>query len=455
MNTPEKMAEASNSAPQKLLSCADWFATLPELEQRKRIAALSDEKAQALLYDWSWHARPNQLPPTGNWTNWLILAGRGWGKTKTGAEWVRGKATDTTPRRIALVAATASDARDVMVEGESGILACSSPSDRPLYEPSKRRLTWKNGSMATTYSADEPDRLRGPQHDAAWCDEIAAWRYPDAWDMLVMGLRLGDNPQAVITSTPRPIKIIKELAAAKDTVVTRGSTYENRANLAESFFTQIIGKYEGTRLGRQELYAEILIDNPGALWKREQIDSLRVHAAPPLRRIVVAIDPAVTTGDNSDETGIVGCGMGEDKHSYILKDSSMRGSPDEWARAAVRLYYELEADIIIGETNNGGDMIETILRTIDPNIPYRGVHASRGKMIRAEPISALYEQGKVHHVGMFAKLEDQMCDWHPSMGGKSPDRMDALVWGLTELMIVPQTTGMLDFYASMSKMRDR
>lgn len=429
------------------------FRTLPQSEQQKRIAALSDEEAEALLYEWAWHARPNQLAPEGNWTHWLILAGRGFGKTRTGAEWVRQKAAGTIARRIALVAATASDARDVMVEGQSGILACSPPWDMPLYEPSKRRLTWKNGSIATTYSADEPDRLRGPQHDAAWCDELAAWRYPDAWDMLVMGLRLGINPQAVVTSTPRPIKIIKELAASPDTVITRGSTYENRANLAPSFFTKIINKYEGTRLGRQELYAEILLDNPGALWQRDQIDGLRVKTAPSLPRVVVAIDPAVTSHADSDETGIVGAGFGEDKHCYILRDASMRGTPDEWAQAAVMLYHELQADMIIGETNNGGDMIATILRTIDPNIPYKAVHASRGKMVRAEPISALYEQGKVHHVGMFPQLEDQMCDWEPTTGRKSPDRMDALVWAVTELMTGQQFTGMLEYYANRSKDR--
>lgn len=343
-------------------------------------------------------------------------------------------------RRVALVAPTAGDARDVIVEGESGLLAICPPWCRPRYEPSKRRLTWPNGARAFLYSADEPERLRGPQHDAAWCDELCAWRYEAAWDMLMFGLRLGNDPRVVVTTTPKPVKLVRELLGAKTTAVTRGTTYDNRANLAAAFFAQIVTKYEGTRLGRQELNAEMLDDNPYALWQRKQIEALTVSKAPhdadgklTLVRVVVAIDPAITSNEDSDETGIIVVGLGPDNHGYVLADRSMQGTPREWATAAVTAYHEFEADRIVAETNQGGDMVEHTLRTIDQFIPYRAVHASRGKAIRAEPISALYEQGRVHHVGAFGSLEDQMCQWVP--GESSPDRMDALVWGLTELMV--------------------
>lgn len=335
--------------------------------------------------------------------------------------------------RIALVAPTAADARDVMVEGESGILATASPRFRPLYEPSKRRITWPNGAIATTYSADEPERLRGPQHDAAFCDEPASWRYPDAFDMLMLGLRLGGDPRCVVTGTPKPVRLIRELVANPSTHVTRGSTYDNAANLAPAFMDTIIRKYHQTRLGRQELLGEILDDTPGALWKRDAIDALRVTQHPPLVRVAVAIDPAVTANEGSDETGIIAGGVGEDGHAYILDDASLRASPDSWARAAIRLYYKHSADRLVAETNQGGDMVEATIRMIDPAVSYRGVRASRGKYTRAEPVAALYEQQKVHHVGTFADLEDQQCNW--TQGDASPDRLDALVWLLTDLLI--------------------
>lgn len=362
------------------------------------------------------------------------MAGRGWGKTRTGAEtvaeWVRsGKC-----RRIALVAPTAADARDVMIEGESGLLNVGQPQERPTYEPSKRRLTWPNGAIATVFSADKPDRLRGPQHDGAWADEIAAWRYPEAWDQLMFGLRLGDDPRVVATTTPRPIPLIKELVESDTTHVVRGSTYDNRANLAPAFFEKIIARYEGTRLGRQELYAEILTDVPGALWNRSMIEIGRV-AKPPttLRRIVVSIDPAASANEDSAETGIIVAGIGEDGHGYVLEDVSLTASPDKWARQAVSAFYVHGADRIVAEVNNGGDMVEHTLRTVDRTVPYKAVRASRGKEIRAEPVAALYEQGRIHHVGYFGPLEDQLCTWLP--GEKSPDRLDALVWALTELML--------------------
>ena len=416
------------------------------------LADLTEKEAEALLYDWRFWARPNQVPPPGDWRTWLVLAGRGFGKTRTGAEWVREQVEQGQCSRMALVAPTAADARDVMVEGESGILAISPPWFRPLYEPSKRRLTWPNGAIATTYSADEPDRLRGPQHDGAWADELAAWKYSETWDMLMFGLRLGADPRAVVTTTPKPVRLIRELLAAATTVVTRGSTYENADNLAPAFFEKIISKYEGTRLGRQELHAEVLDDVPGALWARKMLDDLRRLAAPDLVRVVVAVDPAVTSEEGSDETGIVVAGKGADGHGYVLEDLSGRFSPDAWARRAVDAYQERQADRVIAEVNNGGDLVETIVRTVDARVSYKGVHASRGKQTRAEPVAALYEQGRIHHVGSLEDLEDQMCTWLPGM--KSPDRMDALVWALTELMLdgqepVPQSVKRLLKGASM------
>lgn len=368
---------------------------------------------------------------------WLIQAGRGWGKTRTGAEWVR-EQVESGKRRIALIGPTAADCRDVMVEGDSGILSVCA-GNRPLYEPSKRRVTWPNGAIATTYSADEPDRLRGPQHDAGWCDEPAAWKYPtDCWDMMMFGLRLGDNPRVVATTTPRPIQLIRDLIKQPTTIVTRGRTADNAANLAPQFLEQIVGKYEGTRLGRQELEGELLDDVPGALWQRAQLDALRVDAAPDLVRIVVAIDPAMTSGEKADETGMIAAGTGVDGHAYVLKDLSCRLSPDAWARRAVNAYVELKADRIVAEVNNGGDLVGQVIHTIDPNASYKAVHASRGKRVRAEPVSALYEQGKVHHVGAFPLLEDQQCTFVPDDFDGSPDRVDALVWALTELMLEGQ-----------------
>lgn len=363
----------------------------------------------------------------------MILAGRGFGKTRTGAETVRYWVEAGQGRRIALVARTAADVRDVMVEGESGLLAICPPWNKPVYEPSKRRVRWPNGAIATTYSGDKPDQLRGPQHDKAWADEIAAWRYPDSWDQLQFGLRLGDNPQAVVTTTPRPIKIVREILADTSTVSTRGNTYENAANLAPSALARLKAKYENTRLGQQELYAVLLDDNPFALWKRENIDETRVTRMPDLKRVVVAIDPSVTANEDSDETGIVVGGVGMDGHGYILEDLTFSGSPDKWAKQAVSAYHKYKADRIIAETNNGGDMVEFTIKTVDPTVPFRQVHASRGKRTRAEPVAALYEQKKVHHVGMFAELEDQMCQW--TEGEASPDRMDALVWLLTDLIV--------------------
>lgn len=395
--------------------------------------------AEAIDDPWLTTARPEQLPPPGDWSIWLILAGRGFGKTRAGAEWVRSLAEGGLASRIALVGPTASDVRDTMVEGESGILSISKDNFRPVYEPSKRRLTWPNGVIATMFSSEEPDRLRGPQHSAAWSDELGSWRnVGDTWSMLQFGMRLGKKPRQLITTTPRPIKILRELIARNghDVVVRRGSTYDNRDNLAPSFFSQVIREYEGTRLGRQELNAELLEDTPGALWTRDLIEQARVpkDSKPELRRIVVAVDPAISSGEASDETGIIVAGLGVDGRGYVLEDSSGKYSPMDWAKKAINAYNRHRADKIVAEANQGGAMVEATLRTVDRNVPIKLVHASKGKITRAEPISALYEQGRVSHVGAFDQLEDQLCTY-TSGSTASPDRLDALVWALTELLL--------------------
>lgn len=363
-----------------------------------------------------------------------MLAGRGWGKTRTINEWALTQARPGT--RGAIVAATAADVRDVMVEGQSGLhTICPSI----LYEPSKRKITWPNGAQASLFSADEPDRLRGPQFHWAICDELAAWRRPEALDMLMLGLRLGDDPRCAIATTPRPTRIIRDLVAAKTTAVTRGNTYENRANLAPAFFEQIVTQYEGTRLGRQEINAEILEDMPGALWTRAMLDTCRVTQSPQLTRIVVAVDPEATATETSAETGIIVAGLGSDKQGYVFDDRTLKGSPHAWASQTVAAYHSHKADRIIYEANQGGDMVAHTLHSVDPNVPLTAVHASRGKQARAEPVAALYEQGRIHHIGLFADLEDQLCNWTPNSGQASPDRLDALVWALTDLMLGSQT----------------
>jgi phage terminase large subunit-like protein len=398
--------------------------------------------ADSLERDWQSHARPEQLPPPPPWSTWLILAGRGWGKTRTGAEWIRSKAESGAVSRIALVAATASDARDTMIEGESGLLAIAPNSNRPIYEPSKRRLTWPNGVQATAFSAEEPERLRGPQFGAAWADELAAWNNSEmCWDMLQFGMRLGKHPQQCITTTPRPSKILRALIGDSNTVVTRGSTFDNAANLAPSFVTKVVSKYQGTRLGRQELFAEILDDVVGALWTRDMLDAAReFRRVPPMQRIVVAVDPSGARSaedSDADMIGIVVAGLGVDGRGYILADRSCKLSPAGWGRVAVDAYREFNADRIVAERNYGGAMVQHVIRSTDPNAAYKEITASRGKVQRAEPVSALYEQNRVSHLEAFDLLEDQMAAMTGNgfMGEGSPDRVDALVWALSELML--------------------
>jgi predicted phage terminase large subunit-like protein len=415
---------------------ASRLAAVPRDRLRKALAALTPQEALALAHDWEFWARPEQLPPRHEkWRTWLILAGRGWGKTRVGAEWIHRQAMARPGRRLALVGRTAADVRDTMIRGESGIESIAHPAERPEYVPSQRVLRWPNGSTALTFSADKPDQLRGPQHEIAWCDELAAWRYDEAWDQLQFGLRLGRRPQVIVTTTPRPTAIIRRLVKERATHVTRGRTHDNRANLAPDFVAALEARYGGTRLGRQELEAEILDDDPRALWRRtEMLDAHRVREVPVgLKRVVVAIDPAVTATDESDETGIVVAGLGDDGRGYVLDDLSGRYSPDEWARRAIDAYRRHEANTIVAEANQGGDMISTVLSHVDAAVPVALVRASRGKATRAEPISALYEQGRVSHVGSLPALEDQLCAWVP--GESSPDRLDALVWALSDLML--------------------
>lgn len=425
------------------------------LERREALfAGLGPEELEAVLHDWRglW-ARPEQVPPKdGDWSTFLYLAGRGAGKTRSAAEWVRHVARKHAGCRIAVVARTAADVRDVCVEGESGILAVHPPAERPLYESSKRRLTWRNGSQATCYSADEPDLLRGPQHAFAWADELATWqRLDETWSNLRLGLRLGAHPRCFVSTTPRPLPLIRELLKASTTIVRRGSTFDNAINLAPSALLEFQARYEGTRLGRQELFGELLDDVPGALWNRAMLDESRVKQAPELRRVVVAVDPAVTSGEDSDETGIVVVGEGERGHVYVLADRSCKLSPDGWARRTVAAYDEFEAEHVVAEANQGGDLVAQTLRTVRAYLPVTLVHATRGKRVRAEPVAALSEQGRLHLVGTFPELEDQLCTFAPDLGGKSPDRVDAMVWGVTALL--EQAKGLGFFEWAMQQKR--
>jgi phage terminase large subunit-like protein len=406
---------------------------MPADQLRERLAGLSVADLERLAYDWQQWARPEQMAPPGDWTTWLILAGRGYGKTRVGAEQVRIWHREGR-NYLNFIASTNYDLRHIMVEGESGILAVCPQDERPTYRSSTGELIWPNGARSLLFSAEEPDRLRGPQHGGLWCDEIASWQYDqEAWDMAMFGLRLGHRPQVVATTTPRPTKFIKALIAEPSTHVTRGTSYENKANLAPGFFASIVKKYENTRLGRQELNAEVLKDNPGALWQMTLIDATRIPHRREYVRIVVAIDPASTSNPDSDETGIVVAGQVDTTDFDVLEDASGIYTPDGWAKRAVELYQQWEADRIIGEGNNGGEMIETVIRHQNANVSYGMVWATRGKEIRAEPIAALYEQQRVHHVGVFSKLEDELTDWDPKAKMPSPNRLDALVWALTEL----------------------
>jgi phage terminase large subunit-like protein len=402
-------------------SDASWLVSDPKRDE-SFLANLTLDEWWALDNYWEFWARPEQLPPPGDWTTWLYMAGRGAGKTRSGAEWIRARVESGFGKRIAFVASTAADARDVMIEGESGLLAVSPQWHRPLFEPSRRRLIWPNGAIGTIYSAEEPDVLRGPQHDTVWCDELAKWKYlQDAWDNLQFGLRLGDRPQQVVTTTPRPLTALKTILARDDTVTTRGTTYDNRANLAPSFFAEIIRRYEGTRFGRQEIGAELLDDVPGALWTRAMLDKALARPGDPVPqmvRVAVGVDPSGTCGgDDRDNVGIVAAGKGADGIGYILADYTCSLSPAGWGREVARAVEKHQADCVVAEQNFGGAMVESVLQAARVSARVKMVTASRGKIVRAEPIVALYEQNRIRHVVGLAALEDQGISLPPLRRG--------------------------------------
>ena len=421
---------------------------------------MSPAAVARLRHDWATWCRTDQLPPgylidadgtpsvaevAPVFRTWLLMGGRGAGKTRTGAEWVRAQALGINPladgvvARIALVGETIADVRSVMVEGVSGLLSVHAPHERPVYEPSKRQLTWPNGAIAQLFSAEDPDGLRGPQFGAAWCDELAKWRYADkTWDMLQFALRLGDAPRQVVTTTPRPIALLKRILADAATAVSRSRTLDNFANLAPGFVAEMRARYGATALGRQELDGELIEDRQDGLWSRAQLERTRIDCAPALTRIVVAVDPPVTSGAKADACGIVVAGIDAEGRGYVLADRTVSGhAPLIWARVAVAALEEFEADRIVAEVNQGGDLVEGVIRQIDEKVPIRKVRATRGKFIRAEPVAALYERGLISHVGQLSALEDQLCDFGPAglSTGRSPDRLDALVWALTDLML--------------------
>jgi phage terminase large subunit-like protein len=415
------------------------------------IALLPDEDVGRLDREWQIWARDNQLPPADGeapWRTWLMLGGRGAGKTRAGAEWVRAQALGLTPiapapaGRIALVGETLAAVRSVMIEGVSGLLAIHADAERPMFEPSKRQLVWGNGTIAQMFSAEEPDALRGPQFAAAWLDEVCKWHHADrTWDMLQFALRLGQRPRQVVTTTPRSMALLRRIMADAGTVTTRLATVDNEKNLAPDFIRELEARYGGTPLLRQELGGELIEDRTDALWKRDVFEAHRVERAPELSRVVVAVDPPVTSGPKADACGIVVTGLGEDGRGYVIDDRTVRGrAPLVWAEVAVRAYHAFAANAIVAEVNQGGDLVPTLIHQVDADVPVELVRATRGKWIRAEPVAALYGRGLVSHVGSFAELEDQMCDFGPDglSGGRSPDRMDALVWGLSFLMLGPR-----------------
>ncbi|MEZ5841418.1 MAG: terminase family protein [Hyphomicrobiales bacterium] len=406
------------------------------------LSDLAGWQIEALLHDWELWARPDQLAPAGNWTTWLVLGGRGAGKTRTGAEWLRARVfgrAGPAAGRIALVGETFADVREVMIEGVSGLLAIHPRDERPQWEVSRRRLVWPNGAVAQAFSAEDPEGLRGPQFDAAWADELGKWRYADAaWDMLQFGLRLGDEPRQVVTTTPRPIPLLRRLVEDGRVAVTHATTRMNAVNLAPGFLDAVVGRYAGTRLGRQELEGALIEDRADALWRRAGIEAGRIGEAPGLARVVVAVDPPASHRKGADACGIVCAGVSPDGTGYVLKDASLAGArPGEWAARAVAIWRRFEADALVAEVNQGGDMVAAVIAEVDRTVPVTPVRATRGKWLRAEPVAALYEQGRVRHVGAFPELEDEMCDFGPDglSSGHSPDRLDALVWALTALML--------------------
>ncbi|TDW63738.1 phage terminase large subunit-like protein [Novosphingobium sp. PhB55] len=423
-----------------------WLAEAEDGELESFMTGLGASGQREWRWDWRLWARPSQIAPAGDWRVWLVMAGRGFGKTRCGAEWVNEVAEHHPDARIALVAAHLGEARSVMVEGESGLLSIGAPWRRPLFEPSLRRLTWPNGAQATLYSAAEPEALRGPQHSHAWCDEVAKWdnasgRAVASWDNLLMGLRLGHDPRVVATTTPRSVPLVTRLLAESqdgEVAVTRGSTFDNAANLPARFLRAMRRTFSQSLLGRQEIDGELIVDVEGALWSRALLEGCREDAAPACDRVVVGVDPPASAG--GDACGIVVVGMGQDGTAHVMADASVeKAGPERWARAVAGTAEAWHADRVIAEANQGGAMVASVLRAAQLSLPLRLVHASRGKVARAEPVAALYEAGRVRHAGLFPALEDEMCGLIAGGAyqgpGRSPDRADALVWALSELML--------------------
>jgi len=438
--------------PHGLRSGADWLASATPETVEEFLNGLSEGALLALPFLFDFWALDHQVPPDGDWRSWVVMGGRGAGKSRAGAEWVRSEVEGARPldkgrsRRVALVGETLDQVREVMVFGDSGLLACSPPDRRPRWEATRKRLVWPNGAVAQAFSAHEPESLRGPQFDAAWVDELAKWKKAqDAWDMLQFALRLGDDPRQVVTTTPRNVGVLKDILANPSTVATHGPTEANRAYLAKSFLTEVRARYAGTRLGRQELDGVLLEDVEGALWTVVSLEQYRIDEVPKLDRVVVAVDPPVTGHADSDECGIVVAGAvtqgpPQDWRAFVLEDASVAAaSPATWAKAAIAAMERHGAERLVAEVNQGGDLVESVLRQVDPMVAYRSVRASRGKSARAEPVAALYEQGRVRHVRGLGDLEDQMCRMTARgyAGKGSPDRVDALVWALQDLMIGP------------------
>ncbi len=442
----------STSMKQGLKSGSAWLACADRSTEEAFLGSLSDQALAALPWLFEFWALPHQIPPEGDWTTWVVLGGRGAGKTRAGAEWVRSMVEGATPeapgraRRVALIGETYDQAMAVMVKGESGLIACSPPDRVPRWIAGERKLVWANGAEAQVFSANDPEALRGPQFDLAWSDELAKWpKAQETWDMLQFGLRLGQHPQQIVTTTPRNVQVLKDLLDRDDVQHAHAPTEANSAYLADSFLTEVRSRYGDSRLGRQELDGVLLDDVDNALWLREDIDAARLGEVPEVTRVIVAVDPPVTGHAGSDACGIVVVGIIETGdpagwHAVVIEDCSVQGvSPQKWAQAAANAYHRHGAARMVAEVNQGGDLVETMMRQVDPTVNYRAVRASMGKVARAEPVAALYEQRRVAHVGVHAELEDEMCKMALTgyEGQGSPDRVDALVWALTEGMLVP------------------
>ncbi len=429
--------------PPQHLSWNKVLATLDEGARNDIISTLTDNEAINASTDWFLQARREQMPPQWDWFIWVVMAGRGWGKNWTGANWLVNEHVAKRAKNSAIIAATSADLRRFCIDGPSGILSLSPSWFRPEYKPATSKLIWPDGAITSLFTSEIPDRLRGPNLDKVWCDELAAWRYLDeTWEMLQLCLRYGDSPQCVVTTTPRPRKVLKNLLARVrseefsngDVAISHGSTHDNADNLPSRFINEIIAQYKGTRLERQEIFGELLPEFEGALWSHDLLDECRVPEQPTLTRIGVGVDPAISSDEGSDLTGIVVAGLGPEKHGYVIGEHSLRASPEGWGSKVVMLYHELEADFVVAEKNQGGEMVAATIRAVDDSVPVKLVHASRSKVVRAEPIAAYYEQHRVHHVGTFSDLEDEMTLVLPGRIKKSPDRADALVYVLTELM---------------------